>query len=585
MPDAISRALARFERKAASLRPGLRRAYLQGFATLREMLPESLLARLIDTGGIDRLLSDALTPAAVDRAFSQFRTAIRSGVESSGTYFMKDVPRLAPVSSGALALATPTVGIAFDTLAPGVLEAVARLQRSIMDTAVLEPVRDLIRDTARMGIEHGWGPRTTARYMRDWLPLGTNQARAIANFRRMLEEGDREALTRALRDKRFDRTLARALGKGGTGLSKAQIDRMVGAYSRNMVAFNAETISRTTALNAVKQGQHQAWQSAIGQAGIPPENVTKTWANVGDNRVREEHQNMPVGVGGETVPFSVPYSTGEMVPGEFSFNCRCRSIIRVGYGETQTTTTKAPVSPQTPTGLPPVIRRPDLEARPSGEFKRAPDQWLPIGESEWPKVLHTRVAGIPVREGLRWGDDAASAAFNWDAAQRAKVLEAGILPQREIGIVINADGTIHNGAEILAAGADPNKLSLYGAQVRALSKPGAIFHHLHPNGSSLSLADLEAVARTRGEMRALGIVPTWNPKTYTYRVSGVQAKDLPSIRRDWERGMRDMTARAEAKKAAGEFAEPDAYWDWLAEQSHQLNEELARKYGYQYTRD
>jgi len=84
------------------------------------------------------------------------------------------------------------------------------------------------------------------------------------------------------------------------------------------------TIARTAALDAFKIGQ----QVAIGQLlqrGYFPFGggvMWKTWVNMGDNKVRLEHQ-YKTGLAGQTVPWDQPYSNGDMYPGASTWNCRC----------------------------------------------------------------------------------------------------------------------------------------------------------------------------------------------------------------------------------------------------------------------
>jgi phage portal protein BeeE len=55
--------------------------------------------------------------------------------------------------------------------------------------------------------------------------------------------------------------------------------------------------------------------------------VTKEWLNSGDSKVREAHQDQPVGVGRERVPVDRLFSNGLAAPGEP--NCRCTLLYDV----------------------------------------------------------------------------------------------------------------------------------------------------------------------------------------------------------------------------------------------------------------
>jgi hypothetical protein len=167
------------------------------------------------------------------------------------------------------------------------------------------------------------GPRTIARDLRDRLSLAPTQEAAVENFQRLLEDGDTEAFTRELRDRRFDGTIRKAFAGGG--LTKEQVAKMVESYRLRMETFNAETIARTAALDAQKLGQKLTWDAAVARGDLDGGRLTKTWTGVMDSRERPEH----VAMEGQTVPYNDPYSNGQMVPGDDEFNCRCISLFRL----------------------------------------------------------------------------------------------------------------------------------------------------------------------------------------------------------------------------------------------------------------
>lgn len=309
-----SAAVLRFERKVAALRPDIQLAWLRGWKRLQAELTPRAIERLLESGGLDRLLAEALTPEQVNAAFTDFRRHIRAGSESAVTYFVKDLPKAAQVR--------------FDYLSPLVTRALERLDTAQM-RGLTQELRDTVTQVVLRGLEQGWGPRQTARYLHTVLPLGPSQERAIWNFRAMLESDDPDALwtalQRKLRDKRYDKMVERAMQ--GERLSSAQIDRMVTRYRRNMEAFNAETHARTATIQSMKQGQQQVWQQAIDRGTVNAANLWKRWKTVGDDRVRPLHRQMNGTTVLATEPYRVPGVGEEMVPGELEYNCRCVSLF------------------------------------------------------------------------------------------------------------------------------------------------------------------------------------------------------------------------------------------------------------------
>lgn len=293
----------RIQQRASRLSPEMARAMLQAFARLRASLSEAELARLIDSGAIDRLLAKVLEPPRMERAFVPVRDVLRRGIADAVPQFARDLPRSGRVDG--------SVVVSFDMLNPHVIDAVRQLDSRIMQT-LREGIRDTVRAHVETGLRDGVAPRTIARSLKPMLGLAPNQEEAIRNFRRKLM-GEGDPLENKLRDRRFDAAIRRG------PLSAEQVQKMTDAYRRRMEAFNAETHARTATLDSLKLGQRLAWENGIEKGVVDPRLLLKTWVTVGDDRVRPEH----VAMNGETVGFDDTFSNGQGVPGESDWNCRC----------------------------------------------------------------------------------------------------------------------------------------------------------------------------------------------------------------------------------------------------------------------
>lgn len=298
--------------RAATYTPDIAAAILRAFGILRETLAGAPLERMIATGDVDAIFQDVLTEPAFAVAFRKLREQLQTTTARQVRYFVRDLPFGGRVDG--------TIAVGFDVLNPKVIDAVRSLDTKVM-TTLTSDVRETTRAVVEAGLRDGVGPRAIARELRDVIGLAPNQEQAIRNFRALLERGDREALKRALRDRRFDKTFQKALGPNGKGLSEAQVDKMVDAYRKRMIAFNAETNARTASLQAMKTGQHLSWQEAVDKGIVDGARLKKTWVGVMDDRERPEHMAME----GATVPWDQAYSNGNMIPGDDTFNCRCVS--------------------------------------------------------------------------------------------------------------------------------------------------------------------------------------------------------------------------------------------------------------------
>jgi len=180
----------------------------------------------------------------------------------------------------------------------------------------------------------GANPRATARAFRESIGLTARQEAAVANYRRSLESGTKASLGRALRDKRFDRTIDRMV-RTGEPLSEEQIQRMTGRYRERMLKYRSETIARTESLRSVHQGQNEMYQQAMDSGQLQPDNTTQEWNTATDERVRDSHSAMH----GQVTRFDEPFISGlgnqlmypgdVAAPAEDTVQCRCAVGTRI----------------------------------------------------------------------------------------------------------------------------------------------------------------------------------------------------------------------------------------------------------------
>lgn len=321
----------RLQRRAATTAPDLAAAQLRAFDLIRAALPESEVARAIQSGTMDELINEILDDKT-GGPFAALRARLdRATMDAAENEVLRLPGRY-------------RVGV-FDRLSPFVVTATRNLSERTIKT-LADETRTMVREQVRFGIEAGKNPRVIARQLRPLVGLAPNQAKAVANFRDQLETGDRAAL---------DRMLGRGVLKqpngeivprrghaGGAGLSDSdlkilesklgvdpltpeQITRMTAAYEKRMLAWNAETHARTMALDANKQANRLAWEDAVEKGIVDRSALRKVWVTVGDERVRPEHRAL----NGTEVGFDDRFPNGEITPGDSTYNCRCLARIVV----------------------------------------------------------------------------------------------------------------------------------------------------------------------------------------------------------------------------------------------------------------
>lgn len=220
----------------------------------------------------------------------------------------------------------------FDSLNPSVRRHMATyaLDRIVQISAEQrEAIRQILMDNT---VLQGIGPLDTARLLRETIGLTAHQAAVVQAYRVELQNLDPAALERKLRDARYDRTVRRAI-ETNTPLTAEQIEAMVAAYHRRMLALRAETIARTESIRAVTAGAVARAQDVLDQH--PDLKATKIWVATKDPRTRDSHRELDgKAVEGIETPFrtineaDVRWPCDIDAPADEVINCRCSLAFR-----------------------------------------------------------------------------------------------------------------------------------------------------------------------------------------------------------------------------------------------------------------
>jgi hypothetical protein len=340
----VERIRRQLERRVKDTAPELGAEILRAWdrlaATMEGEAFRRLVAQSITLGSPDPILAQLLTDDVLDRIFSEVARQQFGNINDALNFW----GRQHVTATGS------TIGITFGTLSPEVLEAIRNESFKALDTLKAD-LRGALRETVTRGLQEGINPRAMARELRRNVSADPGLIAARDRFRQELETNSRAALRRALgrsQVTRPDGTLAIRRGHaGGFGLSKkdmdllqqtlgvkgksltpAQIDKLVEAYEKRMVAWRAEALSRTAALQAQKTGQHLATEQAIADGILDKDRMLSAWRTIGDSFVRPEHAARE----GETVRFGERFSSGDVIPGDSEWGCRC---IKQDYQATE----------------------------------------------------------------------------------------------------------------------------------------------------------------------------------------------------------------------------------------------------------
>lgn len=305
--DQMAALLARAE-------PRLRAAWALLLSRLRESMGEERLAQLIAHGGPEEALREVQ------------RLAPAFAVEVQAVYILA-------AQSAAAAAASSGVVVALDLTNTAAVRAM-QLNQLRLIREITEQQRLVFHEVIGSGVTRGANPRAVARELRASLGLTQRQAQAVSNYRRLLQQGDSAALQRALRDRRFDASVGRAID-GTKPLTPDQVDRMVDRYRERYVAYRAEVIARTEALRAVHEGADETWRQLIEGGEVDRRRVVRTWVTARDGRVRDSHRPM----NGQKRGMGEQFVSGRGMhlrhPGDIeaaaseTIQCRCVVTIRI----------------------------------------------------------------------------------------------------------------------------------------------------------------------------------------------------------------------------------------------------------------
>lgn len=284
----------------------LRKAFMEAVYNLRDAAQIDMIAKMLERGDIDGALrAVGLDPAA----FRGFDRTISDAYESGGLY----TSNIIPVTRDAEGF---RVVFQFAIRNPRA-EAWLKDHSSQAVSEILDDQRNMIRARLTAGMEKGVNPRTAALDLVGRInPATKKREGGVIGLTSTQEEWVRgyedalasdkpsDALTRALRDKRFDAAVMRA-EKAGEPVPADLRAKMAQAYRNRALRYRAETIARTEAMASLHQSQDEAMKQAVEKGAVNAGVISYIWRATKDKRTRDTHRAMD----GQTKPMGVPFQS------------------------------------------------------------------------------------------------------------------------------------------------------------------------------------------------------------------------------------------------------------------------------------
>lgn len=326
MPASIRR--GRLDQLLEFWEPRVRRAFLDAFEAIRSEARLNQIVRMIE----ERNVEGAIRAVGLDPAvFRPFDVVIGQAFEASGNMAVAGV-------SSASVDGLRTV-FRFNMRNP-VAESWLQNWAGTKITEIINDQQVAIRETLVDALTKGVNPRTAAlglvgriapngARMGGIIGLTSSQAVWVRNYSEELQsDNPLAALSRNLRDRRFDSTVRR-YAESGEPIPGDMIEKMVISYENRALKYRADAIARTETLHALHEAQQQSIEQALEAGAVDPRAVGFIWRTASDERVRAIHEVMD----GQRVALGEMFIDGEgneleypgdpRAPPETTINCRC----------------------------------------------------------------------------------------------------------------------------------------------------------------------------------------------------------------------------------------------------------------------
>ena len=317
-------------------------AFLRAIDNIRSAAEVQRLTAAIEAGQYEEAL-DALH--IEPEAFNEIADRIREAHTDGGRAATETMPGRRPDGTALV--------VRFDGRNP---EAEAWLNRHSSDliTRLTAEQRQLVRDALADAMRRGVNPRqaaldivgrinrATGKREGGIIGLSAPQEGYVRGAREQLASADpadlKAYLTRTRRDKRFDRSVTKAI-REETAVPPAIAAKAIAAYERRLLQLRGETIGRVEAMTSLQQAKFEAYRQAVASGKVAENAVRKVWRSASDFRVRHTHRNLNGESTGLNEAFISPSGAMLRFPTDTALgagpdeivNCRCDCEYRIDF--------------------------------------------------------------------------------------------------------------------------------------------------------------------------------------------------------------------------------------------------------------
>jgi hypothetical protein len=317
-------------------------AFFRAIDNIRSAAEIQRLTAAIEAGQIE----EALEALHIDpEAFNEVADRLRDAQAEGGRKAAETMPSRRPDGTALV--------VRFDGRNP---EAEAWLARHSSDliTRLTAEQRHLVREHLAEAMRRGISPRqaaldlvgrinrATGKREGGVLGLSGPQEGYVRSARDQLASSEasdlRAYLTRTRRDKRFDKSVLKAI-REEKPVDRAIAAKAITAYERRLLQLRGETIGRVEAMTSLQQAKFEAYRQAVASGKVAENTVTKVWRSASDLRVRHTHRALSgdsVGLNGvfrspSGALLRFPMDTSLGAGAEEIVGCRCDCEYRIDF--------------------------------------------------------------------------------------------------------------------------------------------------------------------------------------------------------------------------------------------------------------
>jgi len=315
-------------------------AFFKAMDSIKSAVSIQRITAEIEAGNIEAALDELdIDPAAFNEMLDRVKDAQKAGGDTAA----EGMPKTKPDGT---ALKVRFDGRAYNA------EDWMRRHSSDLITQTTTDMRAAVRTSLTASLARGQNPRAaaldivgrinrvTGKREGGILGLSVPQEEYVRTAREELGSNDpkllRNYLTRVRRDRRFDRTVTKAI-REGKAPDKAITAKAITAYERRLLQLRGEVIGKHEAFSALAAGKQQAYEQAVTSGKVDAAVVTKKWKHFPNKDPRHQHEAMNGRTIGLTDNFILPDGTIMQFPHDPSApvrqtaGCHCQADYDIDF--------------------------------------------------------------------------------------------------------------------------------------------------------------------------------------------------------------------------------------------------------------